>query len=192
MTKPNQKARQVIDRIKYITIATVDQNGQPWNTPVASFRFDNDYIFYWASWTDNQHSKNIRSNGRAFIAIYDSTPVDDKPSDGVYIQAEAFELSDKQEVMRTALIFKGDPYNPSDGKQYLGEYPRRIYKAVPQKIWMNHMIATPNGYIARNNDKSVSSQLDWKLFTDATKQYNNFVVGRKTMERNCSLPPCIC
>jgi general stress protein 26 len=137
MVKPNQKAKEVIDRIKYITIATVDENGQPWNTPVASFRFDDDYTFYWASWTDNQHSKNIRSNGKAFIAIYDSTPADDKPADGVYIQAEVTELNDEQEVMQAALVFKGDPYNPSDGKQYLGDYPRRIYKAVPQKIWVN-------------------------------------------------------
>ncbi|HTE22117.1 MAG TPA: pyridoxamine 5'-phosphate oxidase family protein [Candidatus Limnocylindria bacterium] len=137
MVTPNQTAREVVDQIKYITLATVDENGQPWNTPVASFRFDNDYTFYWASWTDNQHSKNIQSNGRVFIAIYDSTPAGDKPSGGVYIQAEAVELSEEQEVMQAALVFKNDPYNPSDGKQYLGDCPRRIYKAVPLKIWMN-------------------------------------------------------
>ncbi len=136
MVKPNEKARSIIDSISYITVATVDDRGQPWNTPVAGFHFDNDYTFYWASWADNQHSKNIRSNGKAFIAVYDSTPTDG-PTNGVYIQAEAFELADEQEVMQAALVFKNDPYNPSDGKQYLSEYPRRIYKAVPQGIWTN-------------------------------------------------------
>jgi len=136
MIQPNQKAKAVIDSIKYITVATVSEDGQPWNTPVAGFHFDNDYTLYWASWADNQHSKNIRGNGKAFIVIYDSTPPGD-PTEGVYILAEASELTNEQEVMQAALVFGDDPYNPSDGKQYLGSYPRRIYKAVPQQIWTN-------------------------------------------------------
>lgn len=137
MAHPNQPAKDVIDGIKYMTISTVNEGGEPWNTPVAFYHLDNEYTLYWASWKSNQHSQNIRSNGKAFIVIYDSTPADGKPSQGVYIQAEAFELSDEQEVMHAALVFKGDPYNPSDGEEYLGDKPRRIYKAVPQKIWLN-------------------------------------------------------
>jgi nitroimidazol reductase NimA-like FMN-containing flavoprotein (pyridoxamine 5'-phosphate oxidase superfamily) len=133
---PNQKARAIIDDISYITVATTDKNGEPWNTPVAGYHFDNDYTLYWASWAENQHSKNIRANGKAFIVIYDSTP-SDGPTEGVYIQALATELTDEDEVMRAALVFGDDPYNPSDGGQYLGHYPRRIYKAVPQKVWLN-------------------------------------------------------
>lgn len=135
--KPNDKAKSILDNIKYITIATVSDDGQPWNTPVASFHFDNDYALYWASWQNNQHSQNIRANGKTFVVVYDSTPANDNPSAGVYLQGQAVELTDKQEVMQAALVFKDDPYDPSDGKQYLGEYPRRIYKFVPEKIWMN-------------------------------------------------------
>lgn len=138
MIQPNTQAKVVLDNITYITIATVSQDGQPWNTPVAAFRFPNDYTFYWASWQNNQHSKNIRANGKAFIVVYDSTPADNKPSSGVYILAEAMELTNEQEVMQAAKAFGDDPYNPSDGMQYLGNKPRRIYKATPQKIWMNN------------------------------------------------------
>lgn len=137
MIHPNQKAQSVLDSIKYITIATVSPDGQPWNTPVAAFRFENDYTFYWASWQDNQHSKNIRANGKTFVVVYDSTPADNQPSAGVYLLGLAFELTEKQEVVQAALVFKDDPYNTSDGKQYLGDYARRIYKFVPQQIWMN-------------------------------------------------------
>jgi hypothetical protein len=49
----------------------------------------------------------------------------------------AFEITDEQEAMQAALVFGDDPYNPSDGRQYLGDYPRRIYKFVSDKIWMN-------------------------------------------------------
>lgn len=135
--RPNQEARNVLDKIRYITVATVDDNGQPWNTPVAGFHFDDDYTLYWASWTDNQHSRNIRANGKAFIAIYDSTTSDGSPAGGVYIQAEVVELNAEEEVIEAALVFKGDQYNPSDGRQYLSSKPRRIYKASPKHIWMN-------------------------------------------------------
>ncbi|MDB5175635.1 MAG: pyridoxamine 5-phosphate oxidase-like protein FMN-binding protein [Candidatus Saccharibacteria bacterium] len=137
VVEPNSNAKAVIENISYITVATVDESGQPWNTPLAVFRFDGDYCMYWASWSDNQHSQNIRTNGKAFIVIYDSTPASDKPTTGVYIQAEASELKDEQEVMQAALVFKDNTYNPSDGKEYLGDKPRRIYKAVPQHIWTN-------------------------------------------------------
>jgi general stress protein 26 len=135
--KPNTKVKAVLDAISYMTIATVNENSEPWNTPVASFRFDNDYAFYWASWRDNQHSQNVRANGNAFVVVYDSTPANGQPSAGVYMQGQAFELTDEQEVIQAALVFKDDPYNPSDGKQYLGDYPRRIYKFVPEQMWMN-------------------------------------------------------
>jgi general stress protein 26 len=135
MVKPNNAAKKIIEEIKYLTVATVDENGQPWSTPLAGFH-DSEYNFYWASWSENQHSKNIRSNRKVFITIYDSTPPDG-PTEGVYIIAEAIELADETEINQSALVFKGDKYNPSDGKYYTGDYPRRIYKAIPKKIWTN-------------------------------------------------------
>jgi general stress protein 26 len=72
--KPNAKAKAVLDAIDYATLATVTKDGDPWNTPLAAFRFNDDYTFYWASWQNNHHSQNIRANGKAFIAVYDSTP----------------------------------------------------------------------------------------------------------------------
>lgn len=147
MIRPNAKARAIIDAIAYATVATVNESGEPWNTPVAVYHFDDDYMLYWASWVDNQHSQNIRNNGKAFIVMYDSTPADGKPAQGAYLQALATELTDEQEIMNAALVFDDDPYNSSDGKEYLGEKPRRIYKAVPQKIWLNDDGAVDGNYI---------------------------------------------
>jgi nitroimidazol reductase NimA-like FMN-containing flavoprotein (pyridoxamine 5'-phosphate oxidase superfamily) len=135
--RPNEQARAVLNTIKYATIATTNDKGWPWSTPVAIFHFDNDYTLYWASWKKSQHSINIRDNQNVFIAVYDSTPENGQPSQGVYIKARAVELTDKEEVMKAALVFKDDPYNPPDGERYMGEHARRIYKAVPEKIWMN-------------------------------------------------------
>lgn len=134
--QPNNKAKKIIDSIKYITIATVDESSMPWSTPVASFRFDNEYVFYWASWKENQHSKNIRNNSNIFISIFDSTPEADL-ANGAYIRAYAEELSDKDEIFKAALVFKNDEYNSSDGSKYVDDMPRRIYRATPVNIWIN-------------------------------------------------------
>lgn len=136
--KLDHKAQAVLDAIKYATLATVSANGDPWNTPLATFHFDNDSTLYWASWQNNQHSQNIRANGKAFMVIYDSTPANGEPMSGVYMTGNAVEITDEQEAMQAALVFGNDPYNSADGKQYLGGYPRRIYKFVPDKAWMNN------------------------------------------------------
>lgn len=133
----NPKAQAIIDAIPYATLATVTADGRPWNTPLAVYHFPGEATLYWASWRNNQHSQNIRANGKAFVTIYDSTPADGNPSAGVYMQCEAYEITDEAEAMQAAKVFGDDPYNPSDGKEYLGDKPRRIYRVVPQKIWMN-------------------------------------------------------
>jgi hypothetical protein len=155
MIQPDQKAKAVLDTINYITIATVDSKGQPWNTPVAGFHFANDYTFYWASWLNNLHSKNIREQSKVFVVVYDSTPSNGEPGAGVYMLGKAVELNNELEVMAAALVFKNDPYNPSDGAHYLGDYPRRIYRFTPQQIWMNTDDAVNGNFV----DKLTGAEL---------------------------------
>lgn len=150
--KLNSKAQSIIDSVAYITIATVDENGNPWNTPVAAFHFDGDSTLYWASWTDAMHSQNIRTNGKVFIVIFDSTPLTQEASMGVYIQAKARELTEESEVNQAALVFKGDTYNPADGKAYLGKSPRRIYQAVVLHAWTNGESSMNGEYIDVRED----------------------------------------
>jgi general stress protein 26 len=136
-TDPTEFLQKVLTNISYVAVATTCPNGLPWNTPVAAFHFGNDCTLYWASWQENQHSKNIRANGQAFVVAYDSTPADGTPSQGTYMQGRVVELTATQHVMQAALVFKDNPYNPSDGNKYLGTYPRRIYKFTADVIWVN-------------------------------------------------------
>lgn len=52
----NKRAKEIVEKIIYATIATASKDGQPWNSPVYC-AYDEDYNFYWSSWTENQHSK---------------------------------------------------------------------------------------------------------------------------------------
>ena len=48
MTELNSAAKAILAAINYLTIATVSDDGEPWNTPVAGFRFEDSYAFCWA------------------------------------------------------------------------------------------------------------------------------------------------
>jgi len=127
-----KKAAEILDRKKIIVIATVGKDGQPWNTPVAGFRFSGDINFYWTSWEENQHSKNIRENKKVFIIVFD-----EESAEGVYCLANAYQINDEEETLAVAKVFGSDKYNSSDGREYLGNKPRKIYKAVPTRAWIN-------------------------------------------------------
>ena len=44
------------------------------------------------------------------------------------------------------------------------------------------MVVTANGCIAQRDGRSVSSSADWDNFSRLASRYNNFVIGRKTLE----------
>src|ERR1700721_2079079 len=129
----NKRAREILSRIIYATIATVTDDGKPWNSPVRHV-LDRDLNIYWFSDKEGQHSKNIRVNEDVFIVIYDST-VPEGDGEGVFIQARAEELEDPEEIRLARLIKKGENMDNID--DFRGDAIRRVYKAVPQRIWMN-------------------------------------------------------
>lgn len=132
------RAKEIIEKIIYITLATTSKDGQPWNTPVYSAH-DEKYNFYWASDQNGQHSRNIQANRDVFIVIYDST-APEGTGEGVYIKAKAYQLEDEKEIKRAlAILYTRKNQNPEKRKpqEFLGNYPRRVYKAVPEKVWMN-------------------------------------------------------
>ena len=128
------QARSIIDSIQYLTIATVNQDGTPWNSPVHQVH-DEQYIFYWLSDKNNQHSKNIRANGKVFGVIYDST-VPEGEGVGIYLDLDVTEVDDAVEITKARRIKKGDDYVSTPG-EFLGDAVRRVYRAVPTKIWIN-------------------------------------------------------
>lgn len=131
-----ERAKRIISKILYITIATVDKDGIPWNSPVYS-AFDENYNFFWASDKNGQHSRNIAENENVFIVIYDST-VPEGTGEGVYIKAKAYKLEDEKEIKHALeCLDVRVGKEPHDPKGFIEEMPRRVYKAVPEKFWVN-------------------------------------------------------
>lgn len=127
------RAKEILERIIYATVATASKDGQPWNSPVRHV-YDRELNIYWFSDKESQHSCNVRENEDVLIVIYDSTVLEGE-GEGVYIQAKAYELNDPEEVRFARKIKKGPDFDAPD--DFIGDAIRRVYKAVPQKIWIN-------------------------------------------------------
>lgn len=133
---PNKKAKAILDQIYYATLSTVDSDGNPWNTPVYCV-YDESYNIYWASYVESQHSQNIYANHKVFIVVYDSTLLWGMGT-GVFIQAQAREVTDPIEIAKACELRKirvSDANQPPD--DFIGNRPRRIYRATPQQMWIN-------------------------------------------------------
>ncbi len=130
------RAKEIIAKIIYITIATASKDGSPWNSPVYA-AYDERYNFFWTSSPEARHSKNIAANPNVAIVIYDTNDPEGT-GEGVYIEAQASELNDEQEITEALKFFYGRKNKETrPASTFLGNSPRRLYKAVPEKVWMN-------------------------------------------------------
>lgn len=139
-----ERAAAILRSTRYATIATASRDGKPWNSPVAH-EFDDQLNVYWFSDKQNQHSQNVRENADVFIVIYDSS-APETDAEGVYIEAVAVELTDPDEVLRVRKMKANEDWegNPDD---CTGDAIRRVYKAVPHRVWMNDAELSDGAYV---------------------------------------------
>jgi uncharacterized protein YhbP (UPF0306 family) len=141
-----EKAKKVIKDNLYLTISVADESNSPW-TANLYYAYDKDYNFYWYSPEQSRHSKIIRANPKVAISIFDSRAVGEDV-DAVYMEAEAYELEGKKELLsgllaygkkmlRTKFVNSQMAYKKfiRQYKDFKGNSPLRMYKAVPKKVW---------------------------------------------------------
>lgn len=67
-----EMAKEIIANNKFLSLATVDNEGKVWSTPL-SYYCDKDYNFYFTSELDSKHIINIMDNPEVSFTIFDST-----------------------------------------------------------------------------------------------------------------------
>jgi uncharacterized protein YhbP (UPF0306 family) len=89
-------AKAIIDANLYMVLATADEDGNPWASPVY-YAPDEYRDFFWVSRPEARHSRNIAARpGQAIaIVIFDST-VPAGTGRGVYMSAVARQLRDDE------------------------------------------------------------------------------------------------
>lgn len=137
------KAKEILSNIRYVTIASASIDAEPWGTPVLAV-FDDLYNCYWTSLNNAQHSKNIQENSQVYLTCFDSTVLPGEGG-GVYIKAQAVEMSDPAEITKVSkLLYARKNKEVRKAEEFLSDSLKRIYKATPQKFWINLDIDVKN------------------------------------------------
>ena len=136
MRKIEEHAEAIVESNIYMTIATADQAGKPWASPVF-FAYDEEYNLYWVSYKESTHSKNIHSRKEIGIVIFNST-LPEGEGEGVYFDATAEALENATDMSNAMKILskrvKIDEFKVKSIEQVSGEGVWRIYRATPIKI----------------------------------------------------------
>jgi hypothetical protein len=86
-----QELETIVDANLYMTLATADEAGSPWASPVY-FAVARYRELFWVSSPDARHSRNIAARPQVGIVIFDSrTPIN--TGGGVYMSAVAAEVT---------------------------------------------------------------------------------------------------
>lgn len=143
----NDKAKTILMSVKYATLATVTADGAPWNSPVFC-AYDESLNVYWSSTPDAVHSVNIMRNEKVFIVVYNSASDE---GEGVYLECSAEVLKGKAEIRRALELLgerRGESFRHIE--KFMAPGPQRIFKATPQKIWMNDADKDTDGDFIRD------------------------------------------
>lgn len=130
---PGAVAREIIDANLYMVLATADESGRPWASPVY-FANAGYFEFFWVSSPEATHSHNIARRAEVGIVIFDSR-VTIGTGQGVYMTAiaEAVPPEGVEQGInlfsRRSLAHGGVPWTTAD-VQTEGESAIRLYRAT--------------------------------------------------------------
>ncbi|MGH3714089.1 MAG: pyridoxamine 5'-phosphate oxidase family protein [Micromonosporaceae bacterium] len=122
-------AKRVIDTNKYLTLGTVDADGQPWVSPV--FFTPEAYThFYWVSSPESRHSRNLADHPGLSIVVFDSS-VPIGGAEAVYMTGRAGLVPD-DELERCSALYSGrlPELRHFPPEQLREPAPFRLYRAT--------------------------------------------------------------
>jgi hypothetical protein len=133
------KAKQEISERIYLTLATSDFAGHPWNSPVYT-AYDARYGFYWISEKSSRHSQNLSFNPESAVVIYNSSaPL--FSGFGVYMQGSAKELNRIAQISKGLELISARAGLPlPSAEHFQGSNRLRVYKFIPRKFWVNTQV----------------------------------------------------
>jgi nitroimidazol reductase NimA-like FMN-containing flavoprotein (pyridoxamine 5'-phosphate oxidase superfamily) len=129
-------AQAILDTNSYLTLSTVDPDGNPWTSPVY-FAAGPLGEFYWLSATEAEHSRNLAEHPQVSLVVFDSTVL---PYHGraVYAAGEARELSG-DDLDRGVELYPGADSRGASAitrDDVSGSSPYRLYRVKASGLWV--------------------------------------------------------
>jgi hypothetical protein len=123
----DQQARDVLDSVRYVVLATLDEDGRPRTSPVY-FTPDRYARLYWVSHPDTQHSANLHRDPRASGVVFDST----RPpglGEAVYVTGTAREIGVHELAAHVPVAF-----DPARGARRFE--PEELHGDADLRLWV--------------------------------------------------------
>jgi pyridoxine/pyridoxamine 5'-phosphate oxidase len=124
-------ARAIVDEADNITLATADESGRPWASPVwfAPVGYDE---FLWLSRPEARHSRNLTVRRELAIVVFDSSaPIE--TGQGTYVEGVG-ELVPEDELARCVDVFSERSQSRGGSPLTIAEVrapaPHRLYRAL--------------------------------------------------------------
>jgi nitroimidazol reductase NimA-like FMN-containing flavoprotein (pyridoxamine 5'-phosphate oxidase superfamily) len=128
-------ARAVIDANCYLTLATADEAGRPWPSPVW-YAHAGYHEFFWISSPEARHSRNLTERPEAGIVIFDSH-VAPGTAQAVYLTSAAAEVS-PDDLPRCVEVFSARSQALGIRRwradEVRGPAPLRLYRASVSEL----------------------------------------------------------
>ena len=131
-------AREILDTGSYVVLATADETGLPWSSPVWFATEDRRELF-WVSHPEARHSQNIAVRPQIALVVFDSTVA---PGHGqaVYMSATAEQVTDPAAIERGLGVFNAKATRQDIGDwgvdRVTGEARLRLYRASVHEHWI--------------------------------------------------------
>jgi uncharacterized protein YhbP (UPF0306 family) len=156
--------RRVLDAVMYMTLATADEQGRPWASPVWYARASPTELL-WVSDPEARHSRNLARRPEVALVVFDST-VPIGGAEAVYMEAVAEELNGA-ELERSIAIFSRRSTEVGAGEWTLAEVSPparfRLYRATASAAFVlgpdDRRVAVPlatRAGVAEGGERSVT------------------------------------
>lgn len=143
------RAKELIFTSKHISLATVNVDGSPHNSPVKFYFDENLEKIYWDSNLETLHSQNILRTGNIFAVLFDRIE-----NGGVYMQCEHGHILEGKELESGLEITNASRVKEGKEKIDLGYYSegsvQKMWSAKITNLWINMPIRDENGFILRD------------------------------------------
>jgi hypothetical protein len=151
-----ERAKELLSVARHASMATVNEDGTPHNTPFMLMYDDTLEHIYWGSHPEAEHSKNILRTGQIFVALYDAVE-----RGGLYIRANDAHQLDGAELDKALAIHnrlreaRGQDQLPLS--YYVGTSPQRMWSAAIAQLWVNGTKRGEDGHITQDIRTEISA-----------------------------------
>lgn len=152
-----QRAIELLNTCKHASMATVNEDGSPHNTPFLFLHDSKLENIYWGSHPESLHSQNILRTSKIFVVLYDAIK-----RGGLYIRAEKGHILDEEELKIALAVHNEvrskENLEPLEFSYYTGNSPQRMWGAKINNFWVNDTERDVDGHVIKDGRREISAQ----------------------------------